>query len=213
MDRSDFKRFAMTLTACAELYGKTISEGAMQLWWQSLERFEIEQVQRAFRAVVESPDGGQFMPKPADIIKALDGNSTDRSLIAWGKVLDAMSRVGAYQSVAFDDPAIHAAIVDLGGWVTLCRTQNDEMPFVQRRFCDAHKTYSHRPDMPYPAVLQGESEQANRARGISKAPSPTLIGDQSKASRVAASGGVSREIGALGSSVVRSIGMDRKDAA
>lgn len=187
MRREDFKRFGLALSAVAELHGKSISEGAMTLWWQALERFEIEQVEAALRRCVEDPDGGQFMPKPADLIKRLDGTATDRSLIAWGKVLDAMQRVGAYASVAFDDPAIHAAIVDIGGWTQTCRGEVSELPFLQRRFCDAHKAYSARGAFDYPARLVGVHEADNALKGHATQP-PVLIGDAAKAQRVLQSG-------------------------
>lgn len=190
MKTADFDRFSMALTACAELYGRSVSEGAMSLWWQALERFDIEQIEKAFRLAVESPDGGQFMPKPADLIKRLEGTATDRSLLAWGKLYDAMARVGAYTSVAFDDPAIHAAVQDMGGWQKLCRTPTEELPFIQRRFTEAHRVYSERPDAPFPAVLQGETEQQNRAAGRGVAQPPVLIGNPARAKAVAESGGV-----------------------
>lgn len=124
---------------------------------------------------------------PADIVKQLAGTRTDRSLIAWGKVLDAAQRVGAYTSVCFDDGLIHAAIEDVGGWVTLCRTDIDELPFVQKRFCDSYKAYSMRPDVKYPALLAGEHDAANVLRGFG-AKAPTLIGDPQKAATVYRSG-------------------------
>lgn len=188
MLRDDFRRFGVALSAVAELHGKAISEGAMTLWWQALQRFEIEQVEAALRRCVEDPDGGQFMPKPADLIKRLDGTATDRSLIAWGKVLDAMQRVGAYTSVAFDDPAIHAAIVDIGGWTQVCRGEVAELPFLQRRFCDAHKAYSTRGgSFDYPARLVGANEADNALRGHASPP-PVLVGDAQQAKQVLQAG-------------------------
>lgn len=183
MRTEDFDRFSLALSACSELYGRTISEGAMSLWWAALERFDIEQVERAFRATVEDPDGGQFMPKPADLIRRIVGTQADRSLVAWGKVLDAMHRVGAYESVVFDDGAIHAAISDMGGWPAVCRSKTDDLPFVQRRFTDLHRAYSLRPDHPYPARLPGDHEAANAMRGHGTAP-PSLIGDARRAQQV-----------------------------
>lgn len=183
MKREDFRRFGLALSACAELYGKTVSEGAMSLWWQVLERFEIDSVERAFRECVESPDGGQFMPRPADLVRRLEGTSADRSLIAWGKVLDAMQRVGAYRSVVFDDGAIHAAITDMGGWPAVCRSNADELQFTQKRFCDLHRAYSARPDAAYPAQLVGEHDMTNRLNGYPTA-APTLVGDPQRAQAV-----------------------------
>lgn len=183
MKRDDFRRFGLALSACAELYGKTVSEGAMSLWWQVLERFDIDSVERAFRECVESPDSGQFMPRPADIVRRLEGTSADRSLIAWGKVLDAMQRVGAYTTVVFDDGAIHAAISDMGGWPAICRGNVDQLQFTQKRFCDLHRAYAARPDAAYPAQLLGEHDMTNRLSGHPTAP-PTLVGDPQRAQAV-----------------------------
>lgn len=187
MRRDDFNRFGLAVSACAELYGKTVSEGALTLWWQALEDFDIEAVERAFRAAVKDPDSGQFMPRPADIARKIGGTQADRSLVAWGKVLDAMQRVGAYQSVVFDDGAIHAAIEDMGGWMKVCRSNTDELQFTQKRFTDLHRAYSNRPDLNYPARLVGEHELTNSLQGQKTAP-PTLIGDAEKAKQIADGG-------------------------
>jgi hypothetical protein len=129
MRREDYDRFAQMLAAASDLYGKSISGGAMTLWWEALRRYDVADVERAFRAAVSNPESGQFMPKPADIIRAIDGTSGDRSLLAWGKVMDAMRAVGAYNSVAFDDPVIHAVVSDMGGWPKLCREELHRMPW------------------------------------------------------------------------------------
>jgi hypothetical protein len=151
------------------------------------ETFDVEQVSKALSAHLMDPERGQFMPKPADIVRQLQGTNTDRSLIAWGKVLDAMQRVGAYATVCFDDGLIHAAITDMGGWMQLCRGKVDELPFLQKRFCDGYKAYANRGDVVYPAVLLGEHEIANNAKGYVSA-SPVLIGNPDKAVRVRQSG-------------------------
>lgn len=183
MKQADYKRFTTCLTAVAELYSKEVSQGAMLMWWKALARFEIEQVEKAFDAAIQRADGGQFMPKPADLIKAMEGTQTDRSLIAWGKVLDAIQRVGAYKSVVFDDGIIHAVIEDLGGWMAVCRGNIDELPFLQSRFAKSYQAYAGRPDVRYPAKLLGEHEQSNRLHGYPAQP-PILIGDPTVASTV-----------------------------
>ena len=188
MKTTDADRLSMILGACADLYGKSISEGAMSLWWGALERFDIEQVEQAFKRTIEDPDGGQYMPRPADIIRRIEGTASDRSLIAWGKVLDAARHVGAYQSVVFDDAAIHAAINDMGGWPKVCRLPTDDLPFTQKRFCDLHRAYSTRPGHAYPARLVGDHEESNALRGYDVAP-PLLIGDAKLAIDVARRGG------------------------
>lgn len=183
MKASDRLAFSQLITDAMAFYGRDVSTFALSVWWQACERFDLEQVTKAMGAHAMDPEHGQFAPKPADIVRKLHGTHTDRSLIAWGKVLDAIQRVGAYSSVVFDDGAIHATIADLGGWTAVCRTGVDELPFLQRRFCEGHKAYSLRPDFPYPARLIGEFEAVNRQNGKKVAP-PALIGDAQRAQQV-----------------------------
>lgn len=183
MNAADQKQLADVLGGVHDFYGKELSKFAVTVWLQACEMFDVEQVTKALSAHLMDAERGQFMPKPADIVRQLEGTRTDRSLIAWGKVLDAMQRVGAYQSVVFDDGAIHAAISDMGGWTAVCRSETNELSFTQRRFCDLHRAYSARPNAAYPARLVGDHEMHNAPRGYSVAP-PMLIGDAQRAQTV-----------------------------
>lgn len=180
--------FVTLISSALAFYRRDASDFALTVWWEACKGFEYEQVAKALTAHAMDPERGQFAPMPADLIRLLEGTRTDRSLIAWGKVLDAIQRVGAYQSVAFDDPAIHATIEDLGGWMKVCRGNTDDLSYLQKRFCDSHKAYSARGDFPYPAKLIGEHEAQNRLNGFEPAP-PLLVGDAKKAQLVLTQGG------------------------
>jgi hypothetical protein len=179
-DRGDFRRLLGDVMA---FYRQDVSEFALGVWWQACQPFGMDQVRKALNAHAIDPDRGQFAPKPADLVRQLRGTQSDRSLIAWGKVLGAMRRVGAYTSVVFDDGAIHAAIVDMGGWPTVCRSSTDELPFIQKRFTDLHRAYSGREGTIYPPSLAGELELRNGVHGYNT-PAPTLIGDPEQARKV-----------------------------
>jgi len=187
MNTTEKQAFASLLGDALGFYGQTVTPFAMSVWWQACERFEMGQVAKALTAHAMDAERGHFAPKPADIVRQLHGTQAGRSLIAWGKVLDAMQRVGAYSSVVFDDGAIHAAIEDMGGWSKVCRSTMDELPFVQKRFTEAHRAYSARPGISFPAKLLGEHEVANRMQGKRVAP-PMLVGDPAKAKEVMALG-------------------------
>lgn len=187
MQASDRPAFAKVLTGVHDFYRRDLSEFALRVWWEASQNFDLEQVTAAFSAHMMDPERGVFMPMPADLVRTLQGTQTDRALIAWGKVLDAAQRVGAYTSVVFDDGVIHAVIEDLGGWVTLCRTSHDELPHLQRRFCDSYRAYARRPEVAYPARLAGVHELQNAVEGR-RAAWPTLIGDPSRAQAVATQG-------------------------
>lgn len=183
MTAQDKPAFKDLITQALAFYRQDVSKFSLGVWWQACEPFSLEQAQRALTAHAMDAERGRFPPMPADIVKHLQGTQTDRSLMAWGKVFEAIQRVGAYQSVGFDDPAIHAAVDDLGGWTTICRGQMHDLPHLQRRFAEAHRAYCGRQSFPFPAYLLGESEASNRTAGRPVAP-PVLIGNAERAAEV-----------------------------
>jgi hypothetical protein len=206
--------FVVLLQGVHDFYGKDMSEFALGVWVQACQAFTLEQVSKAFTAHTMDAERGAFMPKPSDIVRALYGTVTDRSLVAWGKVMDAVRLVGAYSSVAFDDPAIHCAVEDMGGWPKVCREPLDALPHTQRRFCDAHRAYTTRGTSEYPRYLPGVHELENRAGGHRVAP-PVLIGNPESAQQVLRLGGDGKKTQVthlVGSSAALRIGRAREAA-
>jgi hypothetical protein len=176
MTESDKGAFAALLTDALAYWRQDVSAFTLRVWWDGCRSFDLEQVGKALSAHAADPERGQFPPTLADVVKALKGTQTDRSLVAWGKVLGAISSAGSYASVAFDDTAIHDAILDLGGWPAVCQSSEDELQHLQRRFCASHRTHSARavPSVPY---LVGIAEATNRGNGKPVSP-PRLIGNK-----------------------------------
>ena len=157
--------FSRLLTGVAELYGKNVSPYLFEIYWYSLEKYSLDEIKRAMRLHTVNPDVGQFMPKPADFVRYIEGKSQERALFAWQKVVSAMKLVGAYQSIIFDDKLIHHVIDEMGGWISFCRAEESKMPFI---FQDFSRHYiaclSHSPEQ-YPIQLTGITEHQNRLYG------------------------------------------------
>lgn len=193
MNNKNFDEFTQLLVAVGELYGKPVSAQVFPIWWSALEKFDFPAVRDAFSRHAVNPDNGQFMPKPADIIRMLQGTSLDSSMAAWAKVDKAVRQVGTYASVVFDDPLIHRVIADMGGWVQLGTKTDDEWPFIQRDFINLYKGYSHRGERPeYDPVLVGIADAQNRPQGFAMT-EPKLIGAPEKA-RLVLQGGTSTRL-------------------
>lgn len=175
MRHEELGAFTALLTDALAFYRQDVSEFVLSVWWQACSGYSLEQVRRALTAHAMDPERGRFAPMPADIVRALHGTQTDRSLLAWGKVLDAVKRIGAYESPDFGVDAIHCAIDDLGGWIKVCRSSVDELPHLQRRFCESFRAYSARPDAIRKVTLIGEHEAVNRSLGRSVR-APVAIG-------------------------------------
>lgn len=176
--------FVAYITQVLGFYKQDASEFAIDVWWQACAPFEMEQIRRALGAHALHPEKGQFCPKPADLVRELAGTFTDRALMAWGRVTRAMSDVGAYTSVDFGDPIIHATIRELGGWSSVCRVPNDEQQFLQKRFCDFFRTYTARGAPEAPLALQGEHDTENAAKSLDSPDRVRRIGDHPAPKRI-----------------------------
>lgn len=190
MQPSDRGRFGQLLTDVMAFYRQDVSTFALSVWWQACESFDFEMISKALTKHAMDPEHGQFPPKPADVVRQLSGTASDRSAIAWGKVHDAMGRVGAYTDVVFDDAAIHAAVDDLGGWPKMCRTELKDLSYLQHRFCDAHRAYTKRGQFDYPRRLNGDRSPDSEYQKIGlKPPRPAVIGNEEVAKLVYRNGG------------------------
>jgi hypothetical protein len=63
----------------------------------------------------------------------------------------------------------------MGGWVKFCQSEVDELPFLQKRFCDFYRTYTTRGVQDAPQRLIGISETENAARGLMKPETVELL--------------------------------------
>lgn len=178
MTPNDAQAFKELLTSALAYYRQDASPFVLSVFWQGCQPFTLEQVRKALTAHATDPERGQFAPKVADLVRILQGTHTDRAQLAWGKALEAMSSVGAYTDVVFDDPAIHACIEDLGGWPKVCRTEVKELSYLQHRFCESHKAYTGRGVFEYPRRLNGDRspDSEYEKKGLAL-PRPALVGN------------------------------------
>ena len=173
----DKKEFAQFMSGLFAMYGKEISQMILRIWFEALRQYDFKAVKDAMSRHVINPDNGQFLPKPADIIRLIGGTTVDSALEAWAEVDKAVRHVGTYQSVQFADPIIHKVIQDMGGWVRLGSRSEDEWAFVAKEFQTRYrgiKTVNAPIDAP--KVLTGITDQQNALAGINYQSKPILIG-------------------------------------
>ena len=206
MQFSEKNDFMQLLRDVMDFYKQDLSTFALSVWWDACKNFDYDQVKSALTKHVMDAERGVFPPKPADLVRKLEGTTTDRAAMAWGKAYEAMQRVGAYTDVVFDDPAIHAAIDDLGGWQKVCRTEGKELGFMQHRFGESYKAYVGRGTFDYPRVLIGDrsSDDVFEKFGI-EPPKPAVVGDVERA-RLVYQGGKSGTKTAISYQVSDAIG-------
>ncbi|OWT68072.1 MULTISPECIES: DUF6475 domain-containing protein [unclassified Achromobacter] len=188
MKPTDQPRFSALISDVFAFYRQDASQFAMNVWWQAMQPFDLAAVAEALNRHCVNPDSGQFMPKPADVVKMLRGSSQDSALVAWSKVDKAMRQVGPYQTVAFDDPVIHRVLEEMGGWIQLGDKTERDWPFIAKEFENRYRGYAMRNEIPeHSKVLIGITDANNQKQGF-KVTAPVLIGDAASAKRVLLSG-------------------------
>jgi hypothetical protein len=191
MNPGDKKAFALMLAGSWAMYGKDVTPAMLEMFWNALQAYQIDDLRRAFGLHATDPDQGQFAPKPADLIRHMRGDTGSQAAVAWGKVERAVRMVGGDKTVVFDDPIIQQVLCDMGGWIDLCGTTEQEMSFKRNRFVTLYRGYSTRGGVTsWPARLAGRIEAENSAKGyLAHVPEPTLIGDVRSAQLVLEKGG------------------------
>lgn len=189
MKATDRKLFAELMTGVYEFYGKPApSAFVLGVWWEAMRPFDLDAVRDALNRHCVNPDTGQFLPKPADVVRMIGGGTQDAALSAWSRLDRAVRQVGTFTSVVFDDPLIHTVIAEMGGWIALGTKTEDEWPFLRNEFVTRYRAQKLRGGWPaYPPVLIGIAEAHNATEGQRIAP-PKLLGDPERARAVQARG-------------------------
>jgi hypothetical protein len=157
----DTKKFAKYMASCAAVFDKEVTDALSEIYWQALQSYSDEDVAAAFEQCIRLC---RFFPKPGEIIDRIDGNIGTRTAIAWAKLKETMSQVGAYTSVRFNDPVIHSVVRAMGGWMDICRMDERDFMFREKEFKLLYEGYSRRTE--HPEYLCGEVEGKNRQRGF-----------------------------------------------
>jgi hypothetical protein len=161
------------MLALCEIHDRKFSTLLSDLYWKVLEPFTDEQCELVFKELLYST---RFFPKPVEFIEKIMGTQTNRATLAWLDVLEAVKRIGPYQSVKFPDLVIHGVIEAMGGWVQLGGMLTDEEKWKQREFERLYQILetSRGANQEY---LPGIVEIDNAARGFHQAVEPVLLGD------------------------------------
>jgi len=144
MTDHDRARLVQTLLGVYAYYGdRELSEVVIDIWLADLSGHDIAAIEHAFVRHRRDPQRGQWLPKTADILRLLQPDERELALVAWAAVLDQVRAVGSYGRPQLD-AASRPALDAVGGWGSLCRAQDQELPHLQRRFCEAFGTFDAR---------------------------------------------------------------------
>lgn len=175
MEDQDKKRFAEIMHGLAEDKGVQLSAQGLALRFEALRQFPIADIYRAALAMMASRKYST-MPAVSDFLEYLGGGpAEDRAEIEANRVINAVSDVGGYKDVVFDDPVTQAVIFHgFGGWAKMCsELMDDQRKWFVKDFSRMYASFS-RSQTKYYGKLTG--------RGHCK--EPKLIGNPQKAAEI-----------------------------
>lgn len=155
--------FCKKLFILAEMFDVPMSGEKAEIYWERLKDYDDQQLEETFGRIL---DTCKFFPKIAEIKELIEGSPADKSLQAWQLALNAISKVGIYNSPQFEDKRITAAILDLDGWEKFCNTLTKDLPWKEKEFRERYNYHLKRPiPADTPDKLVGLIEANNRPLG------------------------------------------------
>lgn len=155
MNAQDKGHFQSIMIGAGELYSKEITKPLLQIYFQALQSYTIEQVSSAFTAHMVDTKHGSFMPKPADLVRLIDKdkpNPEDKARISWLAVRNSFS--GYYPNgFKLEDAIAAAALQSIGGRNTVGMCDNSKIGFLEKQFIDAYKALYNLDEKDIPNTL------------------------------------------------------------
>jgi hypothetical protein len=137
MIASERKEFLEIVIGFAELKGKTLSAPALELFWNSMRAWSLDDFRTAANQLIRTFD---YMPTPKqfeDLRKAwretpAEAWNSAREFLRWG--------LHGYTLDAKCPAKIATCLNALGGANTVAMCDEDKLPFLERRFCEHYET-------------------------------------------------------------------------
>ncbi len=174
MTENDGNKFKELITAINVTYGEEFTQPQTLLWWNMFKPYSIEAFEQAVYQHMSDPDQGIFSPKPANIMKFINGTTKqndqqleDKAMLAWMVIIGEVKRIGSYGSLKLEDKQALAAVRALGGWKFICSKTESELVWLQKEFVATYQTFENTPTEALPNNLPGrillENSKKNKA--------------------------------------------------
>lgn len=171
MTENDSNKFKELIAAINETYGEQFSQAQTLLWWNMFKPHSIQVFEQAIYQHMACPDAGMFTPKPANLMKFINGTSKqneqaldDKAEIAWHVIEGEIRRIGSHTTLIMEDKQALAAVQAIGGWKKICGLTISELTWAHKEFAAAYKNYERTDINLLPDKLPGRIFLENNKR-------------------------------------------------
>src|SRR5262247_1368054 len=121
MNENKRQKFGNMLGTIAIAAGKELNDIILEVYFNALKAFSLEEVERAGTSLMKSWVHPGMLPTPGQFIELIQGDLKSNASEALATLQRALGSSGAYQSVAFQDRALARVVEDMGGWTAVCQ--------------------------------------------------------------------------------------------
>lgn len=137
MKKDDAERFALVWQTAHGVYGKPVQPETIALVFRVLEPYELHDVENALGAHLRDQDTGQYPPKPADVVRRIEGQTDAKVAMAYASFRQAIR-----DRRTPDDPAVAECVRRMGGLHDLGGRSSRDLDFLLDQFRALYLAYS-----------------------------------------------------------------------
>lgn len=173
MQPIDRTEFARVLNGLAAIKRVDLTPEALGLWWLAMARWTLEDFKAAATELVRTL---KFMPGPndfEDLRKAgrmTPGEAWALALTAWDTGVRNVV-TGEFSGSTSGDPLVDAVVRMIGGYSVLAKSTDEQLAFIERRFCEHYETLQDSADVrgALPQIADGGVRRVNGPSHVGEA--------------------------------------------
>lgn len=157
------------LAGLSEIYDKSLSESVLDIYWNALKDYSLEDVKKAVNNIVATHKYATF-PKPAEFIEFICSpqDAEDQAELMMPEFWKRFDDSG-YHNFEWENPALGMAVEHYGGWHIVLnsypRTDEKEAKFWLKDFKKVIRIFILRPRKMILLKFVGTLEEDNRIKG------------------------------------------------
>jgi len=155
------EEYLVRMTYLQKYFGHKLDDEINKLYWNRLKNVDTSTFSDSVKNIIDTFRPTQKVPFPliVDFLEQSGETGDNAAERAIATIRDSVMSVGAYRSVDFGDPALHATIKSFGGWIAICGWGDEQWQMNRRNFIQAYKSaLTRKEDVCH---LSGISEKAN----------------------------------------------------
>lgn len=169
MNENERTQFVEIMAGLGEIYDKLFSKVAIEMYWDALKPYSLDDIKRATSNIVRTHKYATF-PKPAEFIEYIDPpQDAEMKAELMTEEFYAQFAGSGYESFEWQDPILAMTVAHYGGWHSVLaqypRDNEKDAMFWMKDFKKTYAAFLRHPRRMSSLRVTGTLESDNIAKG------------------------------------------------